>query len=82
MFAPLTFPTPLPPLFAASRLTRFCSTRLCVVKRVPCHVLEARTSPVMDGPVVSSGHCFTNGNPEPQPSCHAMDDAASSVHDS
>jgi hypothetical protein len=26
---------------------------LCVVKRVPCRVLEARMSPVMDGRVVS-----------------------------
>jgi hypothetical protein len=77
MFASLTFPTPLSPLFAASRLTRFCSTKLCVEERVPCHVLEARASPVMDGRVVSSGHCFTNGNPEPQPSCLAMNVAAS-----
>jgi hypothetical protein len=38
------------------------------VKRVPCRVLEARMSPVMDGRDVSRGHCFTNGNPELQPS--------------
>jgi hypothetical protein len=50
------------------------------VKHVPCRVLEARMSPVMDGRVVSRGHCFTNGNPELQPSFLAMDAAASSVH--
>jgi hypothetical protein len=49
------------------------------VKHVPCRVLEARMSPVMDGRVVSRGHCFTNGNPELQPSFLAMDDAASSA---
>jgi hypothetical protein len=43
-------------------------------------VLEARMSPVMDGRDVSRGHCFTNGNPELQPSFLAMDGAASSVH--
>jgi hypothetical protein len=42
-------------------------------------MLEARMSPVMDGRDVSRGHCFTNGNPELQPSFLAMDDAASSV---
>jgi hypothetical protein len=80
MFASLTFPTPLPPLCAASRITRFCSTMLCVVKRVPCRVLEAKMSPVMDGRVVSRGHCFTNGNPEPQPSCLTWDVTTSLVH--
>jgi hypothetical protein len=79
MFASLTFLTPLPPLCAASRITLFCSTMLCVVKRVPYRVLEARMSPVMDGRVVSRDHCFTNGNPEPHPSCLAMVVAASLV---
>jgi hypothetical protein len=55
------------------------STWLRAVKRVPCRMLEARMSPVMDGRDVSRGHCFTNGNPELQPSFLAMDDAASSV---
>jgi hypothetical protein len=50
------------------------------VKRVPCHVLETRMSHVMDDRDVSRGHCFTNGNPELQPSFLAMDNAASSVH--
>jgi hypothetical protein len=50
------------------------------VQHVPCHVLEARMSPVKDGRVVSRGHCFTNGNPKLQPSFLAMDEAASSVH--
>jgi hypothetical protein len=80
MFASLTFPTLLPPLCAASRITRFCSTMLCVVKRVPCRVLEARMSPMMDGRFVSRDHCFTNGNPEPQPSCLTWDVATSLVH--
>jgi hypothetical protein len=79
MFASLTFPAPLPPLCATSRITRFCSTMLCAVKRVPCRVLGARVSLVMDGRVVSRGHCFTNRNPEPQPSCLAMVVAASLV---
>jgi hypothetical protein len=56
------------------------STWLRAVKHVPCRVLEARMSPVMDGRVMSRGHCFTNGNPELQPSFLAMDGAASSVH--
>jgi hypothetical protein len=56
------------------------STLLRAVKRVPCHVLETRMSHVMDGRVVSRGLCFTLGNPEPQPSCLAMDVAASSAH--
>jgi hypothetical protein len=77
MFASLTFPTPLPPLCATSRITRFCCTMLCAVKHVPCRALGARVSPVMDGRVVSRGHCFTNGNPEPQPSYLAMVVAAS-----
>jgi hypothetical protein len=57
-----------------------CSTWPRVVKRVPCHVLETRMSHVMDGRVVSRGLCLTLGNPEPQPSCLAMDIAASPVH--
>jgi hypothetical protein len=52
---------------------------LRAVNRVPCHVLETRMSPVMDDRVVSRGLCFTNGNPEPQPSCLAMVVAASLV---
>jgi hypothetical protein len=80
MFASLTFPTPLPPLCAASRITHFCSTMLCAVKRVPCRVLGAGMLHVMDGRVMSRGHCFTNGNPEPQPSCLTLDVATSLVH--
>jgi hypothetical protein len=68
MFESLTFPILLPPL---------CAMLLSVVKRVPCHVLETRMSPVMDGRVVSRGLCFTNGNPAPQPSYFSMDIAAS-----
>jgi hypothetical protein len=49
------------------------------VKRVPCHVLETRKPHVMDDCVVSRGLCFTLGNPEPQPSCLAMDVAVSLV---
>jgi hypothetical protein len=79
MFASLTFPTLLLPLCAASCIVRSCSTMLRAVNRVPCHVLETRMSPVMDGRVVSRGLCFTNGNPEPQPSCLAMVVAASLV---
>jgi hypothetical protein len=79
MFASLTFPTLLPPLCAASRVVLSFSTMLRAVKRVPCRVLETRMSPVMDGRVVSRGLCFTNGNPEPQPSCLAMVIAASLV---
>jgi hypothetical protein len=56
------------------------STWLRAVKRVPCRVLQARMSPVMDGRDVSRGHCFTNGNSELQPSFLAMDAATSSVH--
>jgi hypothetical protein len=59
---------------------RSCSTWPRAVKRVPCHVLETRMSDVMDGRVVSRGLCFTLGNPEPQPSCLAIDVAASPVH--
>jgi hypothetical protein len=33
----------------------------------------------MDGHVVSKGLCFTHDNLEPQPSCLAMDIAASPV---
>jgi hypothetical protein len=55
------------------------STWLRAVKRVPCHVLETRMSHVKDGRVVSRGLCFMLGNPEPQPSCLAMDVAASPV---
>jgi hypothetical protein len=80
MIALLTYPTPLPPLFAASRIAHFCSTLLHVVKRVPCRVPETGMSPVMDGRVVSRGLCCTNGNPEPQPIYLAMDVAASRVH--
>jgi hypothetical protein len=50
------------------------------VKRVPCRVLGAMMSPVMDGRVMSRGYCFTNGNPEPQPSCLTLDVATSLVH--
>jgi hypothetical protein len=50
-----------------------------VVKRVPCHVLETRKPHVMDSRVVSRGLYFTLGNPELQPSCLAMDVAASSI---
>jgi hypothetical protein len=50
------------------------------VKRVPCHVLETRMPHVMDGRVVSRGLCFTLNNLDPQPSCFAMDIAASPVH--
>jgi hypothetical protein len=59
--------------------TRSSSTWLHVVKRAPCHVLETRMLHVMDGRVVSRGLYFTLGNPEPQPSCLAMDVAASPV---
>jgi hypothetical protein len=79
MFASLTFRTPLPPLCAASRVVLSFSMMLRAVKRVPCRVLETRMSPVMDGRVVSRGLCFTNDNPEPQPSCLAMVIAASLV---
>jgi hypothetical protein len=71
-----TFAFPL----CCSTHIRSRSTWLRAVKRVPCHVLETRMSHVMDGRDVSRGHCFTNGNPELQPSFLAMDDAASSVH--
>jgi hypothetical protein len=53
------------------------STWLRAVKRAPCHVLGTRMPHVMDGRVVSRGLCFTLGNPVPQPSCLAMDVAAS-----
>jgi hypothetical protein len=55
------------------------STLLRAVKRVPCHVLETRMLHVMDSRVVSRGLCFTVGNPEPPPSCLAIDVAASPV---
>jgi hypothetical protein len=80
MTASLTLPTLLPSLCATLRIIRFNSMMLCAVKRVPYHVLEAWMSPVMDGRVVSRGLCFTNGNPESQPSYLAMDVAASGVH--
>jgi hypothetical protein len=80
MITSLTFPTPLPPLCAASCIARSGSTMLRVVKHVSCRVLETRMSPVMDGLVVSGGLCVTNGNLEPQPSCLAMDVVASRLH--
>jgi hypothetical protein len=55
------------------------STWLRAAKHVSCHVLETRMPHVMDDRVVSRGLCFTFGNPEPQPSCLAMDVAASLV---
>jgi hypothetical protein len=55
------------------------STWLRAVKRAPCHVLETRLPRMMDGHVVSRGLCFALGNPELQPSCLAMDVAASLV---
>jgi hypothetical protein len=82
MFASLTIPTPLSLLCAASRIARSHSTLLRAVKRVPCCVLETRVLPMMDDSVVSRGLCFTNGNPEPQPSYLTMDVAASRVHTS
>jgi hypothetical protein len=80
MFALLTFPTPLPSLCDTSRITRSRSTWLRAVKCVLCHVLENRMPLVMDGRVASRGVCFTLGNPKLQPSCLAMDVAASPVH--
>jgi hypothetical protein len=80
MFASLTFPTPLPSLLCCFAHILSRSTWLRAVKRVPCHVLETRMPHVMDGRVVSRGLCFTLGNPEPQPSCFAMDVAALPVH--
>jgi hypothetical protein len=55
------------------------STWLRAVKHVPCCGLETRMLHVMVGRVVRRGLCFTLGNPEPQPSCIAMDVAASPV---
>jgi hypothetical protein len=79
MFASLTFSytTAFPLCCFAHILSR--STWLRTVKPVMCHVLETRMPHVMDGCVVSRGLCFTLGNPEPPPSCLAMDVAASLV---
>jgi hypothetical protein len=68
MFASLTLLTLLPPLCAASCITRSRFTLLHVVKHVSCHVLETRMLHVMDGRVVSRGLCFMHVNPESQPS--------------
>jgi hypothetical protein len=76
-FAYLSYITAFPLCCFAHIRSR--STWLRAVKRVLYDVLETSMPHVMDGRVVSRGLCFTLGNPEPQPSCLAMDVAASLV---
>jgi hypothetical protein len=74
---------PLSPLFAPALLQFACSLSLnlvscCEARAMPCACNWAPR--VMDSRAVSTGLCFTHGNPALQPRYFAMDNTTSPAH--